>query len=259
MRTSVRRWKAPAAKALAGALIGVLYAFYFAPRVPDVESFLVLSMGGFAVGESGFTLEILFAFLPPFVQLLLYGGYLREDLDAARAYIFTRTHRRSRWLWGKLRGLLLAGLAYWMALLGGGTACALLLGVPVHAAGSLLAAFWALLCTVAAYGCLLTLVLNLLTIRAPLGNALVGVVVLDLLFRFALNDLALGAGVVGRLLPTTQAVLAAHDIPALCALQPLYFEGSLAGFTPLFSLAVTAAYSTACGLCGRRLLNRTEL
>ena len=198
-------------------------------------------------------------FLPVSVQLLLYGGYLREDLDAARAYIFTRTHRRSRWLWGKLRGLLLAGLAYWMALLGGGTACALLLGVPVHAAGSLLAAFWALLCTVAAYGCLLTLVLNLLTIWAPLGNALVGVVVLDLLFRFALNDLALGAGVVGRLLPTTQAVLAAHDIPALCALQPLYFEGSLAGFTPLFSLAVTAAYATACGLFGRRLLNRTEL
>ena len=243
-------WGLPLGAAL-GAAVGRL--------VESAESFVLLSTGGFAPGAAGFSLEAMLYALPVLLQLLLFGGEVRSDLESAWVYLFTRTKKRSHWLWAKVGAVLYGGLLYWLLVLAGGLAVCLLYGLPAIGLPTLGAAVAAQLCTVGAYSTLLALFVNVLSLRLEFPAALAAGIVLWLAGQFVLNDLLVQSGVGAFLFPTTQGMVAAHDLPSLRALEPAYFAGHLPGFTPLVSLAVTALYTLLCALWGLRLLRRTGL
>lgn len=68
---------------------------------------MALGVGGSFSPYANDTITLLLSMVPQLVILYLYAGYFRQDFIISYTYVFTRYGKKSRWFFGRLRGLFL--------------------------------------------------------------------------------------------------------------------------------------------------------
>jgi hypothetical protein len=78
--------------------------------ITDISSLLIVTFGAALPFEGIAFFESLVAMLPLTAQMILFAEFIGADIPTVSVYIFSRTDRRDRWLFGKIAKL--AGVSF---------------------------------------------------------------------------------------------------------------------------------------------------
>jgi hypothetical protein len=207
--------------------------------ITDTPSLLTANFGGaLSFSQSVSFSRLLVTILPFFVQVLLFAEFISADITTVSVYVFSRTSRREKWLFGRLLRLVGYSVFFYAALFAVTIIIGWRCGLPLDGTAKILVE---LLLTLVAWSTLFVMVIGVLCLKIkPSLVVTIGLFTYTAwIFIFPVLPDTVAAWLV-PLVPLSHTFLAAHS---LTAIEPFALIIGDRAFT--MTLAGSAVYLAA--------------
>lgn len=219
-------------------IMSVSIFFYIQFReIENIEQFFIILFGGINRHENTFFLDWAIFSAPFFVYIYLYGNVLGDGIKRTAVLIFIRRNEKIKWYKNKILALLLYTCLYYGIFIFIMTVCFKLKGVPVYSTES----YWYSILIIFSNCILCKFVfltaMNILSIKVKNFALLIASIFIAyypmqiLLTPSCYSDMS-----IIMFYPAMQSVLFLHNIKNTPFMDSYYFQLSIDGSTPLFSL-----------------------
>ena len=176
----------------------------------DVSSLLLVTFGGVLPFNSIAFYETLIAITPFVAQMVLFSEFISADMATVSVYIFSRTSRRSSWLFNKILCLTTNSIIYYCLCLSTGIMTGK--GIGLKITNEIIIAIALLLITMVAWNTLMMCVVAVCTIKIKPSKVLTISISVFITWIFFMNLIPSRiAWWIVPLVPMSNGLLAAHN------------------------------------------------